>query len=71
MFGLSEAWRCHPDMREREMRAVCRCLRCGEVIDFCTRDNPCPRCGSSLFTVNYKSDERPAQLSDGWLVEIK
>lgn len=40
--------------KEIEKKAVCKCARCGEIIEFCTRDNPCPSCGSSVFTVEYK-----------------
>jgi len=39
---------------ESGIKPVCRCAKCGQVIDFCTRDNPCPECGSSLFTVSYE-----------------
>jgi DNA-directed RNA polymerase subunit RPC12/RpoP len=44
---------------------VCRCTKCGRIIEFCTRDNPCPSCGSSLFTVEYLSKEkRPGDVKE-------
>jgi len=45
----------NPTIKEVNKKAVCKCAYCGQVIEICTRDNPCPICGSSLFTVVYKS----------------
>gem|GEM_PF-3435541 len=44
--------------REMEKIPVCKCASCGRIIDFCTRDNPCPVCGNSIFTVEYEAKEQ-------------
>ncbi len=40
---------------ENDFVAICKCANCGEIIDYCTRDNPCSKCNNTLFKVEYKS----------------
>ena len=40
-------------MFEYEKNPNCRCTKCGGVIIFCTRDNPCKKCGNTVFAVDY------------------
>ena len=40
--------------KEDDFTAICRCAYCGEIIDFCTRDNPCSKCGNTIFKVEYR-----------------
>ncbi|MGQ9543921.1 MAG: hypothetical protein ACUVTM_07585 [Candidatus Bathyarchaeia archaeon] len=42
---------------EVEKIPTCKCMYCGRIIQFCTRDNPCPTCGCSLFKVDYRQVE--------------
>jgi RNA polymerase subunit RPABC4/transcription elongation factor Spt4 len=41
---------------EKKLKPICFCVKCGQILDRATRDNPCPNCGSSFFTVKYVGD---------------
>jgi len=36
-----------------DLKPICFCANCGEMLDRATRDNPCPKCGSTFFKVKY------------------
>jgi len=50
------------EMFEIEKAPICKCVRCGRTIEFCTRDNPCPVCCCSLFRVEYRQFELPIDV---------
>ncbi|MFQ6134241.1 MAG: hypothetical protein ACE5KU_00305 [Nitrososphaerales archaeon] len=36
------------------LRPICICIGCGWILNRATRDDPCPVCGGSSFTVRYE-----------------
>jgi len=43
------------EFKEMEKVPFCKYADCSHIIDFCTRDNPCPACGSCLFAAEYEA----------------